>query len=520
MAARLQAVMANPMAIGSDIQPIDEVSVFLELDGNGPAYAQLTRALKASILSGRLQANTRLPSTRALALEVAMSRITVLTAYEQLRAEGFVYSRVGAGSYVNRLQTSPPLHLLQSEPIAAPSRYAKRARAQRDPLIARRHRGLRLDLQYGEPMTQPALSTSWARELAHAAAYTPLQRGDPQGLLALREQICRHLALHRGVEAHPSQVLITNGSQQAYALTARVLLNEGDTTVLEEPHYFGMWQSFAAHGASLLPVRTDREGLVCSELPLQTPRLICVTPSHQFPSGPVMSLSRRVELLRYAEARRSWILEDDYDSEFCFESQPLAALRSLDDGDRVIYVGTFSKTLFGSLRMGYMVLPAALRQDFINAKYLADVCNSVIEQAALAHFMESGGFERHLRHMAKTLKERREVLLDGLRCHAGARIQIADSHAGMHVVIWLREYSHAQLEALIDYAHERGLGLYPIGPHYHARPTAPGLVLGYGGLSSMELQEAAQLFGACLDAIDAQMIRSPVESLSLRRHSG
>ena len=502
------------------LQPFVEVSVFLELDGKGPAYAQLTRALKASILSGRLEANTRLPSTRALALEVAMSRITVLAAYEQLRAEGFVYSRVGAGSYVSKVQTSPSLHLLQSEPIVAPSRYAERARTQKDPLIARRHHGLPLDLQYGEPMTQPALSTSWARELAHAAVYTSLERGDSQGLLALREQICRHLALRRGVDAHPNHVLITNGSQQAYALTARVLLNEGDPIVMEEPHYFGMWQSFAAHGASLLPVRTDREGLVCGELPLQTPRLICVTPSHQFPSGPVMSLARRLELLRYAEARQTWILEDDYDSEFCFGSHPLAALRSLNDGDHVIYVGTFSKTLFGSMRLGYMVLPAALRQDFINAKYLADICNSVIEQAALAHFMESGGFERHLRHMGKTLKERREVLLNGLRRHAGGRIQIADSHAGMHVVVWLRDCNYAQLEALVDYAHERGLGLYPIEPHYHARPTVPGLLLGYGGLSGLELQEAAQLFGTCLDAMDAKEILTSVESLPLRRHSG
>lgn len=449
-----------------------------------------------------------------------MSRITVLAAYEQLRAEGFVYSRVGAGSYVSRLQTSPPLRLLQTEPISAPSRYAKRARTQRDPLIARRHQGLRLDLQYGEPMTQPALSTHWARELAHAAVYTPLGRGDPQGLFALREQICRHLALRRGVEAHPDHVLITNGSQQAYALTARVLLDEGDTVAVEEPHYFGMWQSFAAHGASLQPVRTDGEGLVCAELPCQTPRLVCVTPSHQFPSGPVMSLSRRLELLRYAEAGQSWILEDDYDSEFRFESQPQLALRSLDDGDRVIYVGTFSKTLFGSMRLGYMVLPGSLRQDFTNAKYLADMCNSVIEQAALAHFMESGGFERHLRHMGKTLKERREVLLDGLRRHAGERIQIADSHAGMHLVVWLRDYDHAQLDDLIDYAHERGLGLYPIGPHYHARPTVPGLLLGYGGLSSLELQEAAQLFGTCLDAIDAKAICRPVVSSALRRHAG
>ena len=327
---------------------------------------------------------------------------------------------------------------------------------------------------------------------------------DPQGLLALREQICAYLGERRGVRAQPGNVLIVNGSQHAFDLTARVLLEEKDVAVVEEPHYFGLWQVLAAHGACLHHVPTDAEGLVCAALPKRAPRLVCVTPSHQFPSGPALSLPRRLELLRYAEAKQCWILEDDYDSEFRYDSQPLSALRSLDQGHRVIYVGTFSKVMFGSLRLGYMILPAALTQDFVNARYMCDMSGSAIEQAALANFMGNGGFARHLRRLGKTLRNRREVMLDGLHKDGRDRVRIADSHAGMHVVVWLPGYDYAKLDALISHAHERGLGLYPMAPHYHARPDTPGLLLGYCGLPDAELHEAMRLFGECLDALDAQ----------------
>lgn len=478
--------------------------MFLELDGKGPSYAQLIRAMKAAILGGRMAPDERLPPTRALARELGFSRITVLTAYEQLRAEGFIRSQVGSGSYVNSLPTEPKLHPPLDEAVEPPSRYAARARAVQNRLLARQHLGLRFDLQYGEPQTNPALNAAWGRELAHAAKYTALQASPSLGQLALREQVCRYLAHRRGVQVQPEQVLIVNGSQQAIALTARVLVDEGDTVVVEDPHYFGAWQELTAHGATLLPVATDQDGLVCAELPKQAPRLVYVTPSHQFPAGSTMSLSRRLELLHYAEAQRCWVLEDDYDSEFRYDARPLAALRSLDRGDRVIYVGTFSKVLSGSLRLGYMVLPAALRDDFVNAKFLCDFSCPTIEQAALAHFMETGGFERHLRHTTKVLRGRRDALIAGLRRHAGERVRITDSHAGMHVVAWMPDYSYAQVDALVAHAHQAGLGLYPIAPYYRHRPAVPGLLLGYSGLSTNELDDAMRLFGECLDVIDAR----------------
>lgn len=479
--------------------------MFLELDGDGPAYAQIIRALKAAILDGRLTSGTKLSSTRLLADNLGVSRITVLTAYEQLRAEGYIVCRAGSGCRVNDLQVFPGLPASDPKHIEPQSRYASRTRAWRDGhrRMGIEHTGVRFDLHYGGATTNPALNAAWGRELARAAKYTRREHMRTQGWMALREQICIYLAQRRGVRTQPDDVLITNGSQQAIALTARVLLEEQDTVAVEEPHYFGIWRTFAAHGAKLRPVRVDSEGLVCSALPKHAPKLVCVTPSHQFPSGPVLSLRRRLELLRYAEATNCWVLEDDYDSEFRYDSKPLAALRSLDNGHRVIYIGTFSKLMFGWMRLGYMVVPGALRQDFVNAKYLCDFCAPAIDQAALAHFMQTGGFERHLRQAGKTLRSRREVLIEELHRNAGDRVRVSDSHAGMHIVAWLPGYDYPRLDALIDYAHGRGLGLYPMAPHYHTRPRVPGLLLGYGGLSVKELSQAMRLFGECLDAIGA-----------------
>jgi GntR family transcriptional regulator/MocR family aminotransferase len=476
--------------------------VYLELDWRGPLYEQLTRALKTSILDGRIAAGTQLPPTRELADELELSRTTVLAAYEQLRAEGYINGRVGSGSYVSDLRAKPVPHHSSSD-IQAPSRYAQRAREVRDWDIARMHRHVRYNMQYGNPQINPALNNAWGRELARAAAYTRLNITEVAGVGALRKQTCDYLARRRGVHAEPDDVLIVGGTQQAIDLTARVLLNEGDPVVLEEPHYFSAYQALVAHGVDLTPVPTDDEGLICERLPADAPRLIYATPSHHFPTGAVMSLQRRVELLRYAGEHDCWILEDDYDGEFRYDAHPLAALRALDEADRVIYVGTFSKVMFGGLRLAYMVLPAALRTDFLNAKYLGDIACPVIEQAALARFMEDGGFERHLRLARKELKARREATIAGLKEHARDRVDISDTPAGMHVVAWLRGYDRARCDALIAYAHERGLGLYPIAPLYLHPPERQGLILGYCGLSVGELREAMLLLGQCLDHFEA-----------------
>lgn len=473
----------------------------LQLDGRGPLHAQLTRALKTAVFAGRVHQGARLPATRQLARELGVSRNTVLAAYEQLRAEGFVDGRVGSGSYV-----TPPLQALRTvhavnAPLAPQSEFARRGRQYHDHLRipGRRIEGVRYSFQYGVPLTNPALTSSWARELAHAAAYTAPNYPMTQGLPALREAVCDYLARRRGVQAQPEDVIIVDGTQQAVALAARVLLDIGDTALIEEPHYSSIREALLIHGANLHAVGIDEEGLQCEALPEHGAKLICVTPSHQFPTGVVMSLARRLELLDYAHRHGSWILEDDYDGEFRYDAQPLAALRSLDEYGRVIYVGTFSKVMFPSLRLGYMVVPAGLRDDFVNAKWQDDFGSPGIEQAALARFMADGGFERHLRRTWKALKERRSALLDGLRRCSAGRLQINDSHAGMHLVVWLNDRTRAEGEAFIARARSLGLGLYPITPYYLDPPDRAGLLLGYCGLSVTEIADAVERFATCLD---------------------
>jgi GntR family transcriptional regulator/MocR family aminotransferase len=489
--------------------------MFLQLDSQGPRYAQLTRALKNAILTGRCAPATRLPATRSLARDLDLSRNTVLAAYEQLAAEGFIEGRIGSGCYVAEFaqgaavpQPAPARPATPRKTEARAPRLSRRGQRMRDlydrTIPGRQHRGLRYNLQYGVPMTNPQLASAWRRELNHAAAHAFTDYPDPAGLLGLREQVCDYLARRRGIVATPDDVLIVSGTQQAFALAADVLLDEGDQVVIEDPHYQGARQVLQASGAEVLGCRVDHDGLVTDDLPRRTSaRLAIVTPSHQFPTGAVLSLARRMELLAWAERVGCWLIEDDYDGEFRYDARPLAALKSLDRGERVIYIGTFSKVLFPSLRLGYMVLPPGLRDAFVAAKWLSDRGCPAIEQAALARLIASGAFERHLRATAKTLKTRRAALLSALRRHAGDAVEIADSSAGMHVVAWLPRLRHAQARELIERARARGLGVYSIAPYCMKPSPRPGLILGYADLPPADLEAAMRLFGECLCDVGA-----------------
>ncbi len=473
----------------------------LELDDSGPRYAQLMRALKGAILSGRFDAGTKLPATRVLARELALSRNTVLAAYEQLAAEGFIEGRVGSGCYVAQIaEAAAPKKRLRVRLAGSLSARAKRALDLYDRAIpGRQHKGLRYNLQYGLPMTDPALASAWRRELYRAAAHAELDYPNPQGLPVLREAVCDYLSRRRGVVANPDDVLIVSGTQQAFTLASEMLLNSGDGVVLEDPHYRGARQVFQAHGARVTGCRVDVNGLVADELPQNAgAKLLVVTPSHQFPTGAVLSLPRRLDLLRWAERMRCWVIEDDYDGEFRYNARPLAALKALDGNECVIYIGTFSKVIFPSLRLGYMVLPPGLRNAFVAAKWLNDRGCPAIEQAALAQLINGGGFERHLRQAGLALKVRRAVLLAGLKKYAGAYVEVADSSAGMHVLIWLPTLNHRQCDQLVERARERGLGLYSIAPYCLHKPSRPGLLLGYADLPSADLETAMRLFGECL----------------------
>lgn len=472
----------------------------LQLDGNGPLHAQLTRALKAAMLGG-LGGGTRLPATRLLARELGVSRNTVLAAYEQLHAEGFIEGRVGSGSYVApQLPVAIPPAVPAPDRIPPQSAYARRMRECHDlgAMPGRVVTGTVHAFQYGVPMTNPMLTTAWSRELAHAALYTRPGYPRAQGLPELREAICDYLARRRGVHASPDDVLIVSGTQQAIALIGHVLIDAGDMVAIEEPHYTAIRKVLQAQGACMHTVPVDRDGMACDAVP-QAAKLVCVTPSHQFPTGAVMSLPRRMALLEHAARHDTWIFEDDYDGEFRYDSRPLAALRSLDRHNRVIYTGTFSKALFPALRLGYLIMPPQLRRDFVAAKWMSDFASPGIEQAALAQFIANGGFERHLRRTAQVLKQRRAALLDGLRACSRGRLEIEDSCAGMHLVAWLPERDDADVDALIAHAQGVGLGLYSISPYYLRPQNRAGLLMGYGALSVAEIEEGLALFARCMD---------------------
>jgi GntR family transcriptional regulator/MocR family aminotransferase len=478
----------------------------LELDGDGPKYLQLSRAIRSAVQEGRIASGARLPPTRELAQTLGLARNTVRGAYEHLGSTGFLHGRVGAGSFVSSVGQRPATASRSPAPAAAveaPSAYARRMREIAPQFTAwRLQRHARYNLQYGEPYTDALLPDQWRNELARAALYTDLGYPPTLGVPALREAVCEYLRSRRAVPATPDDVLIVSGTQQALSLSARVLLDEGDSAVIEEPGYFSGRHALLAHGANLVGVPVDRSGLVTEALPARRPGMIFVTPAHQFPLGATMSQRRRLELLRYAARHDTWIVEDDYDAEIRYDGRQVPALCAQDKQRRVIFVGSFSKVLAPSLRLAYLVVPPALRNDFVHAKRLCDMGCPAIEQAALAHFMSSGGFERHLRRVVRSLRARRDALYSGLRQHAADAIELGESRAGMHVVGWLKGAAAARPEALVTQAAALGLGLHLLAPHYLDKPPkVPGLLLGFAALSPGEIEVAARLLGRVAAAL-------------------
>lgn len=474
--------------------------MYLQLDGKGELYRQLLRALKRAILQGQFGPGVRLPATRTLCADLGVSRNTVLAAYELLQAENLVVARGGGGTYVADVGLPKARARPAGPAVAAQSRYAARLRALPPHTLPTHRSSTRIDFQYGEPLADLQLFTAWGRSLAFAATRTEARYPAVAGLVALREQIASYLRRRRGVDCTAQDIVVVNGTQQAFSLLVRVLLDEGDVAVLEDPSYSLVARCLQAHGADVRFIAVDEQGLKVDDLPHESVRLIALTPSHQFVSGVEMSVSRRRAVLKYAKDHSCWIVEDDYDGEFGFEGRMLPALRSLDVDDRVLYVGSFSKTMFPALRLGYVVCPRALQADIVQAKLMADVASSGIEQVALAHFMSSGGFERHLKRTSVELRRRRRALLDGLARHCGNRVQVQDSGAGMHCIAWLPSLSQEDFSCLLEVAAGHGLTLHALAPHYARAPAMPGLLLGFAGTSVPQLRMATRLLGESLDA--------------------
>ena len=474
--------------------------MLLNLRGaTGPLYRRIYHALKSGIRAGRLGPAARLPSTRALASDLGVSRNTVMLAYEQLVAEGYVVSRdrsttsvAGAlppralpASFTPRGESQPRIssyaRRLTRNPTMPPSgSYASRP-------------GLRYDFRYGRPAVDEFPREIWRRLLAARAKRTArdaLGYASPAGYGPLREALGEYLRRARGLSCDAEQIVIVNGSQQGIDLTARVLLDPGDGAIVEEPHYPGASLTFEAAGARLIRIPVDAQGLDTGRLPQAgaRARLVYVTPCHQFPTGVIMPLGRRLALLDWASHAGAWVVEDDYISEFRYEGNPLEALQALDRNGRVIYVGTFSKTLFPALRLAYLILPRPLVRPFLAAKWVADRFSAMLAQEALADFITSGQFERYLRRAGARNAARRRALIGALQQHFGDRVEIAGENTGVHLLVWLNDVRKRDLEPLIARAAHAGVGLYPIGPYYANPPPRAGLLFGYASLTEADIR--------------------------------
>ncbi|MFC4159511.1 MocR-like pyridoxine biosynthesis transcription factor PdxR [Chitinimonas lacunae] len=460
-----------------------------------PLYRQLYRRLRQAIIDGRLRPGARLPSTRALAAEWGVGRNTALAAVEQLQAEGYLTARVGAGTYVSVALPDPM--------PSRPSQWLVNSEVGKEPGLSARARGLLTwvsEREEGETRAfmpgVPDLATFpwplWFKLLARqqrAAKPADWDYGHEAAHPALRTALVDHLTLARGVVCRPEQIIVTAGMQQALDLLARTLADPGDVAWIEEPGYPGAQAAFTAAGLTLNPIPVDEHGMAWQDADYPPPRLIYVTPSHQYPLGSVLSMARRQALLREAAQHGAWIVEDDYDGEFRHDGRPLAALQGLDRGGRTVYLGTFSKVMFPALALAYMVVPLQLARDIalLQARLYRKPCR--VTQAALAEFISAGHFGAHLRRMRGLYANRRDKLLDTLQQRLGTEARFYGAEAGMHLVLRLPGHCND-----VEVAHRlaaAGLTTPPLSDYALCKPPFPGLLLGYGAVEDATLRLAA-----------------------------
>jgi GntR family transcriptional regulator / MocR family aminotransferase len=484
----------------------NQMDLAITLDSNSPLplHQQLYQELRSCILSGRLSAGRRIPSTRFLAKSLGISRTTVTQSYEQLLSEGYLETVAGSGTFVC---TQLPDELLRSNPVEFSEKitrppiklnqYAEILNQTADvPRITEPN--TLINFRYGRPAFDQFPIKLWRRLLSRycCSNLTWLDYSiDPLGYKPLREAIALYLSSSRAVKCESHQVLIVNGTQQALDLIMRLLFEPNDVIALEDPGYLSARLIFLSSGAKLLPITVDESGLVVKELASTTQpiRLVYITPSHQFPTGAILSLPRRLELLAWAQQTGALIIEDDYDSEYRYGDRPIPALQGLDCSDSVLYIGTFSKVLFPSLRIGYLVLPKSLVSVFARAKWLCDRHLPILEQQVLADFIGEGHLERHIRKMRSLYDNRRQVLVKALNSHFGKRATILGEKAGIHLMV--RFHTHLSDEEITQRAAQMGVGMMSAAPHYLKPHPTGEFIFGYGELTEQQLEEGIRRLG-------------------------
>lgn len=471
------------------------------IKGDGTLQNRLYHSIRSEILEGRLPPGSRLPSSRSLAQESQVSRNTVLAVLDQLAVEGYTVGRVGSGTYVS--------DTLPDNLISLPARSSSQTTSKSSaPSPGKRAIALtsfwrKIKPSGGSPrpfaLGMSALDefpvSVWGRLLGRCwrdSQNEIVHRTWPAGHPSLRKAIAAYTQASRGLQCTEDQVLIVNGTQQAISLAAQVLLDPGDPVWMEDPGYDCARTIFSAAGAKIHPVEIDAEGLVVASASEKcaNARLAFVTPSRQFPMGITMSLRRRLELLDWAHKKKSWIFEDDYDHEFRYSGRPIQALQGLDTQGRVIYSGTFSKMMFPGLRLGFLVLPSELVEVFSSAKYFSDGQTSVLEQLAMADFIEEGHYSSHVRRTRRLCAERQAVLIQEVNRLLPGKLQVQPSEAGLHLIGWLSEGQDDREVAKLS--HQKGIEIHPLSRYSIRNYRRGGLVMGYAAFQPSAIRKGVR----------------------------
>lgn len=472
-----------------------DLAIHLDRTSTKPLYKQLTENIRQGVLAGIFKPNQKLPSSRSLAKSLNISRSTVTQSYEQLESEGYLETRCGSGTYVCDRIPDEWLNSKPIEPITkeTTSNYSLSNFAQNLASIDRlsvSEPDYEISFRYGNPAIAYFPIQEWRKLITRHCQNSPKLLNyfpDAAGYFPLRQEIANYLGRSRAVNCTPEQVIIVNGSQQALNLIARLLINPGDWTAIEEPGYLGARHCFTSQFAKIQSIAVNSTGLDVKALSdrEQNFKLVCVTPSHQFPTGVTMSLSQRIALLQWAKKTNTLIIEDDYDSEYRYESQPIPALQGMDRGDLVIYIGTFSKILFPSLRIGYLVAPHNLIPIIRKAKWLCDRFCPILEQYALTDWIRLGHFERHIRRMRQLYNLRRQALIVAFDKYFGDRVTVLGENAGIHLMAKIQ--TNSSDETVIKKAAAVGIGLIS-AKNYYLQPKNQGeFIFGYGQLEELEI---------------------------------
>ena len=484
----------------------------IDRDDTQPLHQQLYSGIRQAILRQQYEPGIRLPSTRVMAATLGVSRNTVLNAIEQLYAEGYLESRVGAGTFVT---TNLPEELLFAEsapqPLTEPS--SPRTLSRRGQLLNQaRGKSVLQQQRPPEVIFEPGVSALdafpfdiWTRLhrrfCRQAAADRSVQMMNPAGHLPLRQNIASFLKATRAIECAADQIIITSGSQEALYLAAQVLLDRGNKAFVEQPGYMGTFMAVTSSGGKVVPIHIDDEGLDIEYAQQHHPeaRAAFITPSHQFPLGVTMSLKRRLEMLTWADKNDGWIVEDDYDSIYRYEGQPLAALQGLDAHNRVLYVGTFSKVLFSGLRLGYVVVPEDVVDAFIAMRSCIDLAPPVTTQIVLNQFIEEGHFSRHLRRMLNVYMERRDAFINAVKTHLDGAMILGPCDSGMHAT----GYFQADVDdiAVAQAALDRGVRVTSLSRLFWGKAFLSGITFGFVNLTPAQIDHGMHALAAAYDEV-------------------